>query len=446
MSDRIGIRGILIGLLLMILASLPAGAQDWTLCNRGKIRPPARYCHAMAYDAARQRVVVCGGMDYRNVFDDTWEWDGNAWTQCSTVLSITMRSGHAVAYDSARQRVVLFGGIQGWPPYVLNDTWEWNGKDWTQRAPASSPPARGLHAMAYDSARQRTVLFGGTSGGNDTWEWDGNNWTQRFPATSPPGRSCHAFVYDSARRRTVLFGGGGGANFLNDTWEWDGSNWTQCSPTTRPPARYDYGMAYDSARRRTVLFGGATPAFINDTWEWDGSSWVWQATATSPTVRTCHAMAYDISRQRIVIFGGQLFTMLETGETWEYGLPATVVATGTSRPGTTVNLVLTAAADAGLGYQAGTSLGTGPIPVGSRRIGLSPDALLQVSTGDLWPWIFRNYRGTLDQRGLAAPAIHIPNLAALIGTRIRTAFVTLDPQAPHGIRSISQTFSFSVVQ
>lgn len=42
MSDRIGIRGILIGLLLMILASLPAGAQDWTLCNRGKIRPPAR--------------------------------------------------------------------------------------------------------------------------------------------------------------------------------------------------------------------------------------------------------------------------------------------------------------------------------------------------------------------------------------------------------------------
>ncbi|MBN2489277.1 MAG: hypothetical protein JXQ29_00305 [Planctomycetes bacterium] len=47
-----------------------------------------------------------------------------------------------------------------------------------------------------------------------------------------------------------------------------------------------------------------------------------------------------------------------------------------------MNLVLTAANDAGLPYQAGSSLGTGPIMVDIRQIGLSPGALLQVSVGN----------------------------------------------------------------
>ena len=36
-------------------------------------------------------------------------------------------------------------------------------QDWTQIKPSTSPSARSDHAMAYDSARQRTVLFGGSS-------------------------------------------------------------------------------------------------------------------------------------------------------------------------------------------------------------------------------------------------------------------------------------------
>ena len=76
--------------------------------------------------------------------------------------------------------------------------------------------------MAYDEARQRTVLFGGLVGGDETWEWDGTNWTQLKPTVSPSSRMHHAMVYDSKRGRTVLFGGTAGGD---ETWEWDGKNW-----------------------------------------------------------------------------------------------------------------------------------------------------------------------------------------------------------------------------
>jgi len=33
-----------------------------------------------------------------------------------------------------------------------------------------------------------------------------------------------------------------------------------------------------------------------------------------------------------------------------------------------------------------------------------------------------------------------------VGQRIHTAFVTLDPAAPEGIRSISNTYMFTIVQ
>lgn len=49
---------------------------------------------------------------------------------------------------------------------------------WEQRAPSTSPPRRYYHSMAYDGARAKTVLFGGSdNGGNplaDTWTWDGS--------------------------------------------------------------------------------------------------------------------------------------------------------------------------------------------------------------------------------------------------------------------------------
>lgn len=125
---------------------------------------------------------------------------------------------HAMAYDSARGRVVLFGGYNDMS--LLGNTWEWDGSEWTQPA-SSGPSPRWDHAMAYDAVRQRVVLFGGDDGlfNCDTWEWDGSEWTQRA-TTGPPPRAGHAMAYHSALGRVVLFGGlDSKFNILGDTWE-----------------------------------------------------------------------------------------------------------------------------------------------------------------------------------------------------------------------------------
>src|ERR1041384_7179735 len=70
------------------------------------------------------------------------------------------------------------------------------GGEWSARGLAP----RGGHAMAFDSARGVTVLFGGFTGGEsgETWEWDGATWMERTTG-GPSPRSGHAMVYDTAR-------------------------------------------------------------------------------------------------------------------------------------------------------------------------------------------------------------------------------------------------------
>jgi hypothetical protein len=76
---------------------------------------------------------------------------------------------------------------------------------WSLASPTTSPSGRGDTALAYDSARQVVVLFGGGIK-NDTWEWDGRTWTERKPKTLPEVHGRHVLAYDSYRKVTVMFG------------------------------------------------------------------------------------------------------------------------------------------------------------------------------------------------------------------------------------------------
>ncbi len=119
---------------------------------------------------------------------------------------------------------------------------------------------------------------------------------------------------------------------------------------------------------------------------------------------------------------------------------------GSPRPGKTVTLHLTATGDSGLAYQVGSSLGNGPLPVGQRTLGLSPDTMLVLSVSGHLPQLFSGYVGLIAATGQAQAAIHIPNIPPLVGIRIYSAFVTLDPAAPLGIRSISNTAMFTITR
>ena len=87
-------------------------------------------------------------------------------------------------------------------------------------------------------------------------------WTRQ--ATVPSARYDPAMAHDSQRGRTVMFGGYN-STFLGDTWEWNGSSWTRVS-STGPSARYDHAMAYDTQRGVTVMFGGNNSGNIGNTW------------------------------------------------------------------------------------------------------------------------------------------------------------------------------------
>ena len=121
-----------------------------------------------------------------------------------------------------------------------------------------------------------------------------------------------------------------------------------------------------------------------------------------------------------------------------------ILGSGSPRPGGTVLLQLNGQRDAGLAYQAGSSLGAGPTPLGKRKLNLDLDDMLTVSVGGLLPTIFRNYTGVLDGNGNAQASIMIPSDKALVGIYIHSAFVTLDRNAQLGIKSISETFSFYI--
>lgn len=218
------------------------------------------------------------------------------------------RELHAMAHDSGRGRTVLFGGRNG---SALGDTWEWNGVAWNLMA-TTGPSPRYRHRMAYDSARGRTVMFGGNNGGSETWEWDGNNWAL-VATTGPQPLSYLAMTFDSIRNRTVLLMGGGPGSYYSETWEWDGTHWAQRA-NSGPYFFSSGGMAFDRLSGRTILFD------FSSTFAWNGISWTWIPT-NSPVGGglggLSSVMVYDSIRNVAVLFGNFVSTFY-TNTTWEW--------------------------------------------------------------------------------------------------------------------------------
>ena len=310
---------------------------NWT--QRFPLHSPSGSTRAdMAYDVARDRTVLF-------IERSTWEWDGVDWQQRTPAHVPGTVSHHAMTYDATRQRVLLFGGmVPTMGVEATNETWEWDGVDWTQRSPMNLPTARMGHVLVFDPLRGRSVLFGGWyylngPGGiasdplGDTWEWNGANWVVRTPGGMPSRRADHVLAFDRMRGRTVLFGGYDGGQ-ASDTWEWDGSAWSQRATPVAPPGRHGSAMVYDSNRHQLVLFGGKGVLVyrgevnLGDTWVWDGAAWSEPTTGaapcsigTTPRARGWHAMAYDSARDRVVLFGGNVTTYpcyAVLSDTWEW--------------------------------------------------------------------------------------------------------------------------------
>lgn len=91
------------------------------------------------------------------------------WTEITVAPTPPLRSGAVMAYDSVRDRLVVFGGASA--TSQLADTWEFDGVDWTQRTTATSPAARGDHSLVYDSLRRVMWMGFGTLVDSNLWEY-----------------------------------------------------------------------------------------------------------------------------------------------------------------------------------------------------------------------------------------------------------------------------------
>lgn len=285
--------------------------------------PVARRGVAMTYAPTAGGVLLFGGTGNPFASNETWRYDGTNWTLLAPVTQPSGRIETEMVYDTARGVCVLYGGTGSTGANL--ETWEFDGIDWTQITPVNTPGARSRHGLAYDPARARVVMYGGIGGGigiptNQTWEYDGGNWTQVATASNPGGLDRPAMCYHAAIGKTVLFGGAFSSTIFDATWTYDGSNWTQVTITgSKPPARNAAKMVYDHLRGVCVLTGGQDSTTIfADTWEFDGVSWSQQPTGKQPT--RDHGLAFLPSTRQVVEFGG--FTALPnvlSNQTWEFG-------------------------------------------------------------------------------------------------------------------------------
>ena len=298
--------------------------------------PSPRDGAGMAFDAATGTVLLFGGYDGTNYLNDTWSFDGHAWTQLHPAVSPPARAYAGIAYDSALGTVVTWGGKNAGG--TLSDTWAWNGSNWV--APGNQPATPGQRygaSLAYDGATQTAVLFGGCGPfgcpSNDTWIWNGTTWALLSPTTSPPARADAAMDYDGVTHTLLLFGDYNSSTntYLDDAWAWDGSTWNAVcgtsSPATSacgPSARSAAAVASDTANSTIVLFGGYDgSAFLNDTWTWNGTAWS-NATASpvtssnTPPARQNASMAYDGATQTVILFGGCTASGCPSNDAWSW--------------------------------------------------------------------------------------------------------------------------------
>lgn len=319
-------------------------AQDNLVFRSTSQVPPTCLGVNLSYDELRREGVLFGGSEASGqqalVFDETWTWASSSWRRHQPQSVPPGRSFAAMAWDPNKQGVLLFGGM-GSGTTLLNDTWLWDGRDWTQLAvgqhlAGAGPSPRHWARMATDPLRGRVVMFGGClvpaaagSTAGDTWEWDGQTWIPCIPRThQPTSRLWHSMSWNPSTRRVAMFGGTNGTtgslSFLSIE-EWDGQDWTQLTAVVSGspvPGFMDAAAVPDPQGQGVLLFGtryanafGQTPTPMEGIW--DGVRLNVQIPISPPpSRRMSEAVLLDTYRKEVVLFGGVTLSQSAPRDTW----------------------------------------------------------------------------------------------------------------------------------
>lgn len=446
--------------------------------------PSPRLETQMAYDAGNGVTVLFGGADTSGFppmsFADTWTWDGTDWTALTPAASPPGRYFGSMAYDQQRQVTVLYGGLS--PTFFganyLDDTWEWDGTNWTQVTTANSPgsylgnPGVGEICMAYDLVGQRTVLFGGelfqgiVPAPAVTFEYDGTDWTQINTGTQPERRSQASLCTAPTLGGVLLFGGTNfnnppgpnGEIVWNDTWVYSSttSTWTQIVPNGPvPPARAGASLEFDPNTGLYVMHGGYDSTMtgltaLSDTWVFDGATSTWTDVTAAFGSPTAPLLRFETALGPggcTVLFGGStaVFGTLNNN-TWIQGCVASAAVYGTGCSGSNGVPTLTASTLPVLGgsfdvaatnFEATGSVGfmgigtsdtvspLGPLPLGLAPFGLAASCQLLTSADDTALISLSAGAGTFS--------VPIPSSGSLLGFEAFFQGASFDAAATGGV-------------
>jgi hypothetical protein len=316
--------------LSIALFAFPLLAQGWvdrTPANPTS-GPQARAFPAVCWDAARNQVLMFGGLGtFGAGLQDTWVWNGSTWTRriTPTLPQFPQRRApcqFAMTSHAGGDVVLLVEG----------NTYTWDGSDWLYR---QTLPMNGFGypcnlAIGHDSSRNQTVLFVGSRWENqatdvaETYVWDGFAWSQRITPVLPYPCQYPSMAFDPVANRLLLTTSGNGQSAY---FEWTGGNWQQRLIAGTPAS--SGALASDTGNNRVVMLDGVMQTSPGHTWTFANGVCTAVASALEPARRLGAGMTYDPVRSRVVMFGGATFwspnvnpLVLALGDTWEFTLGA----------------------------------------------------------------------------------------------------------------------------
>ena len=226
--------------------------------------PPPHRNAAMATSTTMS--VLFGGRYESNILNTTWLYQDNAWSQLKTD-GPTPEGRFQHAMIDTIQGTFLYGGLGGLTLELAedrDDTWLFNGTDWIELDSVHSPGARHGHQLARNQVNNQVILHGGYRKVNeriitldDTWIWNGNDWTL-IDQGSGPGGSGFGLGFSTKLDGFIAVRNG-------NAWLLRGNSWSdlEIKPTIPSGTHPGFGAKYLSGVNDIEAIGG-----IDQPWRW----------------------------------------------------------------------------------------------------------------------------------------------------------------------------------
>ena len=182
-----------------------------------------------------------------------------------------------MSYDAVNRVTVLYSGNVSGTSFP-DDTWTYNGTDWTQKSPTHTPGTlsgtshgRVAHKMCSDPISGGLLMAGGFINGATTdnlvYHWSGTDWTSTTPAHPIADLAEHGQVNNGTN--VVVFGNSNHPD--GNSYAWSGGDWvTYLNDGGNPIPRQQFDPSYDTAAAAIVVFGGrqqtSPSTYLSDLW------------------------------------------------------------------------------------------------------------------------------------------------------------------------------------